>query len=185
MNGYKKYLLIIPAFLVVGYVKPVKKTGNTRIDRSIAVLLKSLAFAIETIKAPENLLKNDPNTEDCLIKQTVEKSLMATSAFGICTAILFTDNEEETHRLLLQINIPFSTQNVLVASLPDEPGTFGNFSQLLFDQGIRVSSFYLLRFTKTHAHYAFTVDEADFEKAQAFLDASGFLQITDNPKKSC
>ncbi len=112
-------------------------------------------------------------------------SMAGTSAFGICTAILFTDNEEETHKLLLQLNIPFSTQNVLVASLPDEPGTFGNFAQLLFDQGIRVSSFYILRFTKTNAHYAFTVDEADFEKAQAFLDASGFLQITENPKKSC
>ena len=112
-------------------------------------------------------------------------SMAGTSAFGICTAILFTSNEDLTHELLLQINIPFSTQNVLVASLPDEPGTFGNFAQLLFDQGIRVSSFYILRFTKKNAHYAFTVDEADFEKAQAFLDASGFLQITENPKKSC
>ncbi|MHA2340254.1 MAG: hypothetical protein ACXADW_00195, partial [Candidatus Hodarchaeales archaeon] len=71
-------------------------------------------------------------------------SMAGTSAFGICTAILFTDNEEETHKLLLQLNIPFSTQNVLVASLPDEPGTFGNFAQLLFDQEIRVSSFYIL-----------------------------------------
>jgi len=112
-------------------------------------------------------------------------SMAGTSAFGICTAILFTDNEEKTHDFLRQLNIPFSTQNVLVASLPDEPGTFGNFAQLLFDQEVRVLSFYILRFTKKHAHYAFTVDEADFERAQAFLDASGFLQITENPKKSC
>jgi hypothetical protein len=111
-------------------------------------------------------------------------SMAGTSAFAICTAVLFTNNEELTHDILRELNIPFSTQTVLVASLPDEPGTFGNFAQLLFDQAIRVYSFYVLRLTKTHAHYAFSVDEADFEKAQAFLDASGFLQITENPKKS-
>jgi hypothetical protein len=112
-------------------------------------------------------------------------SMAGTSAFGICTAVLFTDNEEATHQILRDLNISFSKQNVIVAALPDIPGTFGNFAQLLFDQGIRVYSFYLLRYSKDHAHYAFTVDEADFEKAQAFLDASAFLQITDNPKKSC
>jgi hypothetical protein len=112
-------------------------------------------------------------------------SMAGTSAFAVCTAVLFTDNEELTHQILRDLNIAFSTQTVLVAALPDEPGTFGNFAQLLFDQGIRVYSFYILRFTSTHAHYAFSVDEADFEKAQAFLDASGFLQITENPKKSC
>ena len=112
-------------------------------------------------------------------------SMAGTSAFGIYTSILFTDNEDLTHELLRKLNIPFSTQNVLVTSLPDKPGTYGNFAQLLFDQGIRVSSFYILRFTQKNAHYAFTVDEADFEKAQAFLDASGFLQITEYPKRSC
>jgi len=112
-------------------------------------------------------------------------SMAGTSAFAVCTAVLFTDNEKLTHKILRDLNIAFSTQTVLVAALPDEPGTFGNFAQLLFDQGIRVYSFYILRFTSTHAHYAFSVDEADFEKAQAFLDASGFLQITENPKKSC
>ncbi len=112
-------------------------------------------------------------------------SMAGTSAFGICTAALFTDNEEKTHELLRNLNISFSKQNVLVAALPDEPGTFGNFAQLLFDQGIRVYSFYLLRFAANAAHYAFAVDEGDFQKAQAFLDASGFLQITENPKKSC
>ena len=111
-------------------------------------------------------------------------SMAGTSAFAVCTAVLFTDNEELTNQILRDLNIAFSTQTVLVAALPDEPGTFGNFAQLLFDQGIRVYSFYILRFTSTHAHYAFSVDEADFEKAQAFLDASGFLQITENPKKS-
>ena len=111
-------------------------------------------------------------------------SMAGTSAFAICTAVLFTNNEELTHEILRELNIPFSTQTVLVASLPDEPGTFGNFAQLLFDQQIRVYSFYILRLTSTHAHYAFSVDEADFEKAQAFLDASGFLQITGSPKKS-
>ena len=112
-------------------------------------------------------------------------SMAGTSAFGICTAALFTDNEDKTHELLINMNVSFSKQDVLVAALPDEPGTFGNFAQLLFDQGIRVYSFYLLRFAKNQAHYAFAVDEADFQKAQSFLDASGFLQITENPKKSC
>ncbi|MHA2052324.1 MAG: hypothetical protein ACXAB2_01050 [Candidatus Hodarchaeales archaeon] len=111
-------------------------------------------------------------------------SMAGTSAFGICTAVLFTDNEDLTHQLLLELNIPFSTQTVLVASLENEPGIFGNFAQLLFDQGIKVSSFYILRFTKNEAHYAFSVDETDFEKAKAFLDASEFLQITENPKKT-
>ncbi|PWI47860.1 hypothetical protein CEE45_09460 [Candidatus Heimdallarchaeota archaeon B3_Heim] len=112
-------------------------------------------------------------------------SMAGTSAFGICTAALFTDNEDKTQELLRNMNVSFSKQDVLVAALPDEPGTFGNFAQLLFDQGIRVYSFYVLRFTKGQAHYAFSVDEADFQKAQAFLDASGFLRITENPKKSC
>jgi hypothetical protein len=112
-------------------------------------------------------------------------SMAGTSAFGICTAVLFTDNEEQTHQILLDLNIPFSTQTVLVVSLENEPGFFGNFSRLLFDVGIKVYSFYILRFVKNEAHYAFSVDETDFEKAKAFLDASGFLTITENPKKSC
>ncbi|MFX0087254.1 MAG: hypothetical protein ACFFAU_16510 [Candidatus Hodarchaeota archaeon] len=102
-------------------------------------------------------------------------SIAGTTAFGICTAILCTNNEKVTQEQLLELNIPFSTQDVLVASLPNEPGAFGHFTRLLFDQGIDVMSFYALRFTANRAEYAFSVHEADFEKAQAFLDASAFL----------
>ncbi len=110
-------------------------------------------------------------------------SLAGTSAFGICTAILFTDDEEKTTELLREINVPFSTQNVLIASLPDEPGAFGHFTQLLFDQGIRVLSFYALRFGASRSDYAFSVGEGDYEKAKAFLDASGFLKSYKTLKK--
>ncbi|MHA1973331.1 MAG: hypothetical protein ACTSW1_10070 [Candidatus Hodarchaeales archaeon] len=110
-------------------------------------------------------------------------SMAGTSAFGICTAILFTDDEESTRQILRQMDIPFSTQDVLVASLPDEPGSFGHFAQLLFDQGIRILSFYVLRFTSNHADYAFSVSEVDFEKAKSFLDASGFLKSSNTKKK--
>ncbi len=105
-------------------------------------------------------------------------SIAGTTAFGICTVILCTDNEKITHEQLRELNIPFSTQDVLIASLPNEPGAFGHFSQLLFDQKIRVLSFYALRFTANRADYAFSVNEVDFEKAQAFLDASAFLTST-------
>ena len=74
------------------------------------------------------------------------------------------------------MNIPFSTQDVLIASLPNEPGAFGHFTQLLFDQKIQILSFYALRFNGNKADYAFSVNEADFEKAQAFLDASALLK---------
>jgi hypothetical protein len=102
-------------------------------------------------------------------------SIAGTSAFGICTVILCTDNERITQEQLLELNIPFSTQDMLIASLPNEPGAFGHFTQLLFDQGIDIMSFYALRFTSNRAEYAFSVNEADFEKAQSFLDASAFL----------
>ncbi len=110
-------------------------------------------------------------------------SMAGTSAFGICTAILLTDNEELTIQVLRRMNIPFSTQDVLVASLPDEPGSFGHFAQLLFDQNIQVLSFYVLRFSSNYADYAFSVGEADFEKAKSFLDASGFLKSSNKQKK--
>lgn len=105
-------------------------------------------------------------------------SMAGTTAFGICTAILFTDNEEGTISVLRQINIPFSTQDILVASIPDEPGSFGHFTQLFQDQGIRLLSFYVLRYdiVRKEADIAFSVDEADFEKTQSFLDASGFMK---------
>ena len=105
-------------------------------------------------------------------------SMAGTTAFGICTAILFTDNEEGTISVLRQINIPFSTQDMLVASIPDEPGSFGHFTQLFQDQGIHLLSFYVLRYdiVRKEADIAFSVDEADFEKTQSFLDASGFMK---------
>lgn len=103
-------------------------------------------------------------------------SMAGTTAFGICTAILLTNNEELTMKALLEVNIPFSTQDVLIASLPDKPGTFGHFTQLLVDQGIHLLSFYALRFTENRAEYAFSVSEIDFEKAKSFLDASGYLK---------
>ncbi|MHA2304237.1 MAG: hypothetical protein ACXACU_02505 [Candidatus Hodarchaeales archaeon] len=109
-------------------------------------------------------------------KQNVQiVSIAGTTAFGICTIILCTDDEKMTKKQLLELNIPFSTQDVLIASLDNEPGAFGLFTQLLFDQGIGILSLYALRFTSNKAEYAFSVNEADFEKAQAFLDASGFL----------
>ncbi len=102
-------------------------------------------------------------------------SIAGTIAFGICTVILFTDNEKIAQEQLQELNIPFSTQDVLIASLPNEPGAFGHFTQLLFDQKIQILSFYALRFTANRADYAFSVNEVDFEKAQAFLDASALL----------
>jgi len=102
-------------------------------------------------------------------------SIAGTTAFGICTVILFTDNEKIAQEQLQELNIPFSTQDVLIASLPNEPGAFGHFTQLLFDQKIQILSFYALRFTANRADYAFSVNEVDFEKAQAFLDASALL----------
>jgi hypothetical protein len=110
-------------------------------------------------------------------KQSVDIiSTAGVSAFGICTAILLTNNEKRAMSILNDLDIPFSTQDVLVASLPNKPGAFGHFTQLLFDQGIHVLSFYALGFTVNQAEFAFTVHEADFEKAQSFLDASGFLK---------
>lgn len=103
-------------------------------------------------------------------------SIAGTTAFGICTVILFTDNEKIAQEQLQKMNIPFSTQDVLIASLPNEPGAFGHFTQLLFDQKIQILSFYALRFNGNKADYAFSVNEADFEKAQAFLDASALLK---------
>ena len=73
-------------------------------------------------------------------------SMAGTSAFGIYTSILFTDNEDLTHELLRKLNIPFSTQNVLVTSLPDKPGTYGNFAQLLFDFFQRITQSLLCLF---------------------------------------
>ncbi|MFX0173044.1 MAG: hypothetical protein ACFE9L_14120 [Candidatus Hodarchaeota archaeon] len=112
-------------------------------------------------------------------------SMAGTTAFGICTAVLLTNNEKLTIKALRDINIPFSTQDVLIASLPDEPGAFGHFTQLLLDQGIHLLSFYAVRFTESQAEYAFSVSETDFEKAQSFLDASGYLKSSDDrrPRK--
>ncbi|MHA2225963.1 MAG: hypothetical protein ACXAC8_12205 [Candidatus Hodarchaeales archaeon] len=103
-------------------------------------------------------------------------SMAGTTAFGVCTAILLTDNEEGTIDTLKQLDIPFSTQNVLVISIPDEPGSFGHFAQLFKDQEIGVRSFYVLRYLSNRVEIAISVDEADFEKAQSFLDASELLQ---------
>lgn len=114
-------------------------------------------------------------------KQDVQiVSIAGATAFGICTVILCTNDEKRTQEQLLELNVPFSTQDVLVASLDNEPGEFGLFTQLLFDQGIQILSFYALRFTSNKVDYAFSVNEADFEKAQAFLDASGFLTPAKN-----
>ncbi|MFX0015363.1 MAG: hypothetical protein ACFFB2_09685 [Promethearchaeota archaeon] len=109
-------------------------------------------------------------------------SMAGTSAFGVCTAIILTDNEQDTIKALRSINIPFSTQETLIASIPDEPGSFGHFAQLFQDQGIRLLSFFVLRFAAKRADIAFSVDEADFEKAQSFLDASGFLKLQKKKK---
>ncbi|MFX0122352.1 MAG: hypothetical protein ACFFAE_01860 [Candidatus Hodarchaeota archaeon] len=103
-------------------------------------------------------------------------SMAGTSAFGVCTAILFTDDTKSTINILKQLNIPFSTQDILIASIPDEPGSFGHFTQLFKDQGIRLLSFYILRYVGKNAEIAFSVDEADYEKAQSFLDVSGFIK---------
>ncbi|UCG04533.1 MAG: hypothetical protein JSW11_11225 [Candidatus Heimdallarchaeota archaeon] len=103
-------------------------------------------------------------------------SMAGTSAFGVCTAVLFTDNIKGTINVLKKLNIPFSTQDILIASIPDEPGSFGHFTQLFKDQGIRLLSFYVLRFIAKNAEIALSVDEADFEKAQSFLDVSGFIK---------
>lgn len=110
-------------------------------------------------------------------------SMAGTTAFGVCTAVLFTDNEEDTIKALRELNIPFSTEDTLVISIPDEPGSFGHFAQLFEDQEIRLLSFYVLRFAGKTVDIAFSVDEADFEKAQSFLDASGFVQSTKNHKR--
>ena len=110
-------------------------------------------------------------------------SMAITTAFGICTAILLTDNEEDTIKALRSINIPFSTQDILVASIPDEPGSFGHFSQLFEDHGICLLSFCVLRFAEKNVDICFSVTEADFEKAQSFLDASGLVQSLKDYKK--
>ncbi len=110
-------------------------------------------------------------------------SMAITTAFGICTAILFTDNEEGTIKALRDVNIPFSTQDILIASIPDEPGSFGHFAQLFEDQGICLLSFCVLRFAEKNVDICFSVDEADFEKAQSFLDASGLVQSLKDYKK--
>ncbi len=111
-------------------------------------------------------------------------SMAGTTAFGICTAVLFTNNEEGTIKALRAIKIPFSTQNILVVSLPDEPGSFGHFAQLFEDQGISLLSFYVLRFAGKIVDVAVSVDEANFEKAQSFLDASGILQHEKDYKRT-
>lgn len=103
-------------------------------------------------------------------------SMAGTSAFGVFTSILFTDNVKDTINVLRQLNIPFSTQDILIASIPDEPGSFGHFTQLFQDQGIRLLSFYVLRYVGKKAEIALSVDEADYEKAQSFLDVSGFIK---------
>ncbi|UCE13489.1 MAG: hypothetical protein JSV04_15070 [Candidatus Heimdallarchaeota archaeon] len=110
-------------------------------------------------------------------------SMAGTTAFGVCTAVLFTDDEEGTINVLRQLSIPFSTQDILVASIPDEPGSFGHFTQLFKDHSIKLLSFYILRFTGKNADIAFSVDETDFEKAQSFLDVSGFIQSVESQKK--
>ncbi|MFX1283858.1 MAG: hypothetical protein ACFFB5_09385 [Promethearchaeota archaeon] len=110
-------------------------------------------------------------------------SMAGTTAFGVCTAVLFTDHEDKTIKALRELEIPFSTQDILVVSILDEPGSFGHFAQLFEDQNIRLLSFYILRFAGKVADIAFAVDEADFEKAQSFLDASGFLKTLKNHKK--
>ena len=104
-------------------------------------------------------------------------SMAGTSAFGVCTAILFTDNLKGTINVLRQLDIPFSTQDILIASISDEPGSFGHFTQLFQDQGIRLLSFYVLRYVGKNAEIAFSVDEADYEKAQSYLDVSGFIKL--------
>ena len=111
-------------------------------------------------------------------------SMAGVTAFGVCTTILFTDNEKLTIEILRKLNIPFSTQDVLIASLPDKPGAFGYFTQLLLDQGIHLLSFYALRFASNKADYAFSVTESDFERAKSFLDASGFLKSLKDKKKN-
>ena len=110
-------------------------------------------------------------------------SMAGATAFGVCTVIIFNDNEEGTIKALREIDIPFSTQDVLVVSIPDEPGSFGHFAQLFEDQGIHLLSFYVMRFAGKMVDIAVSVDEADFEKAQSFLDASGFMQSIKNHKK--
>ncbi len=104
-------------------------------------------------------------------------SMAGTSAFGVCTAVLFTDNLKGTINVLRQLDIPFSTQDILIASISDEPGSFGHFTQLFQDQGIRLLSFYVLRYIGKNAEIAFSVDEADYEKAQSYLDVSGFIKL--------
>ena len=111
-------------------------------------------------------------------------SMAGTTAFGVCTAVLYTDNEENTIKVLRELKIPFSTQNILVVSIPDEPGSFGHFAQLFEDQGIRLLSFYILSSTGKIVDIAISVDEAEFEKAQSFLDASGFLQHKKDYKRT-
>jgi hypothetical protein len=110
-------------------------------------------------------------------------SMAGTSAFGVCTAILFTDNIKSTIKILRKLEIPFSTQDMLIASIPDEPGSFGHFTQLFQDQGIRLLSFYVLRYVGKNAEIALSVDEADYEKAQSFLDVSGFVKSHKKKKK--
>lgn len=102
-----------------------------------------------------------------------------TTAFGVCTAILLVSpqDEERAIELLREKSIPFGVQDVLIASLPNKPGAFGNFSQLLGDRGIQIQSFYGLRVSPNNrSEFAISVNEADFERAKAFLDASGFLK---------
>lgn len=105
-------------------------------------------------------------------------SACGTTAFGICTAILLVSpqDEERAIEILRELNIPFSAQDVLIVSFPDKLGAFGHFLQLLGDREIQIQSFYSMSSSTNLSEFAISVNEADFERAKAFLDASEFLK---------
>lgn len=101
-------------------------------------------------------------------------TIAGTSSLGVCTSILIVDNEDEAVHLLKKLDIVFSTQDIILVTVSDIPGSLGRLFNECSEKGnFRIISFCVLRFhcDTQLIDLAITVPEEDYEKASKFLRA--------------
>jgi len=88
----------------------------------------------------------------------------AMTATGAVVAIV-TDEKEDTERVLTGLGLAYSTNEVLLVSLPHKPGALAGMSRTMANAGININSIYIMSKNDEDAVIAFTVDKPSDARA--------------------
>ena len=88
-------------------------------------------------------------------------SIEAVAAFGIdgdAVVHLMTDDEPTTKAVLRRLGVAFSERQVIVTTLPREPGALAEMTRDLANSEVNIESLYLLRSSNEGLEFAVAVD---------------------------